>query len=71
MQPIIVLVLQASDMPLTIADIVQRVERVLGRSVHRPSVKAALSAMVGSEIASVRRVGRGRYIASPATARNQ
>ncbi len=61
MQPIIVLVLQASDVPLTIADIVQRVERVLGRSVHRPSVKAALSEMAGSTRSPVQRVSRGRY----------
>ena len=64
MQPMIVLVLEASDVPLAIGDVVERVEQALRRSVHRPSVKAALSEMAGSENYPVRRVSRGRYVAS-------
>lgn len=64
MQPMIVLVLQASPAPLAIREIVERVERALGRSVHRVSVKAALSEMAGSGNHSVRRVSRGVYEAS-------
>jgi hypothetical protein len=66
MQPMIVLVLQASDVPLGITDVVLRVEQALERSVHRPSVKAALSEMAGLENSPVRRVSRGLYMASAA-----
>jgi hypothetical protein len=54
-------VLRMSNRPLSIPDILQRVEQVLGRSFHRPSLKAALSEMAASQNHPVRRVGRGRY----------
>jgi hypothetical protein len=65
MQPMIVLVLQASDVPLAIAEVLKRVEQVLGRSVNRASLKAALSEMAISQNHPIRRVSRGCYESTP------
>jgi len=54
-------VLRRSNRPLSIPEILQRVEQVLGRSLNRASLKAALSEMAASQNHPVRRVGRGRY----------
>jgi len=54
-------VLRMSDRPLSIPEILQRVEHVLGRSLNRASIKASLSEMAASQGHPVRRVSRGRY----------
>jgi hypothetical protein len=59
-------VLWTSDEPLGIADVLQRVEQMLGRSVKRSSLKASLAEMVASESIPVRRVRRGHYESTPA-----
>ena len=61
---IIAEVLRASDEPLGIADVLERVEQILGRSVRRASLKAALAEMAASDASPVRRVSRGRYESS-------
>ncbi len=59
-------VLRTSGEPLGIADVLQRVEEMLGRSIKRASLKAALAEMAASESIPVRRVRRGRYESTPA-----
>lgn len=54
-------VLRTSEEPLGIADVLQRVEQLLGRSIKQASLKAALAEMAASESIPVRRVRRGRY----------
>jgi hypothetical protein len=57
----IVEVLRSSVVPLTIGDVLRRVEQTLGRSVNPASLKAALSEMASSQKSPVRRVSRGHY----------
>lgn len=57
----IIEVLRMSDGPLAIADVLQRVEQMLGRSVSRGSLKGSLSELAASTNRPVRRVSRGRY----------
>ena len=63
----IVAVLCESDEPLSIVDILMRVEQVLGRSVRRVSVKATLAQMAASDASPVWRVDRGRYAIAAAS----
>ena len=60
-------VLRMSDQPLAIADILPRVELMLGRRVKRASVKATLAEMAQSEAHAVRRITRGRYESHPSS----
>jgi len=57
----IIEVLGSSEVPLTIADVLRRVEQTLGRSVNSASLKATLSDMAASQKSPVRRVSRGYY----------
>lgn len=58
---VIVEMLCTSDVPLGIGEVFQRAEQMLGRSVNRASLKAALAEVVSSENRPIRRVSRGRY----------
>ncbi len=60
----IIEVLRVSDVPLAIADILQRVEQILGCSVNRASLKASLADMASANN-PIRRVSRGRYESKP------
>lgn len=63
----IVAILAANDGPLALPAIAARVEEMLGRSVNRGSVKAALSEFAASGANPIQRVRRGRYEAKPGT----
>lgn len=54
---VIAAVLRTSDEPLGIADVLQRVEQMLGRSIKRGSLKSALAEMAASDASSVRACG--------------